>query len=80
MSARHARVTGDGRADLVRSDGVMPLGETRDGDGPIEQGLGLSCAVNRDGRERNIIGYHRVQGRVDDDAYVFLDDDLADGL
>jgi hypothetical protein len=29
-------VTGDGGADLVRSDGMMPLGQTGDGDGPVE--------------------------------------------
>ncbi len=74
------RVTGDGRADLVRSDSMMALGQARNGDRPVVQGLGLSCAVNRDGRERNVIRYHCVQGRVDDDAYIFLDDHPADGL
>ena len=75
-----ARVTGDGCADLVRSDGVMPLGQTRDGDGPVEQRLGPSRAVDSNGREGNIVGHHGVQGRVDDDPDVLLDDDLADGL
>ena len=58
----------------------MSLGETRDGDGPIEQRLGLPRVADSDGRERDVVWHHRVQGRIDDHADIFFDEDLPDGL